>query len=58
MSKVIFEKVYSSEELNDLDRDLWERFDPKFNPVMETIEQDEYGFHKGSFTVKVVWEPE
>lgn len=54
----IFEKEYSSEELCDLSRDIYECFDPQFNPVVNVIPVDEYGFHKGSFVVTVRWEKE
>lgn len=54
----IFEKDYSSEELCDLSRDIYEAFDEKFNPIMADIPIDQYNFHKGSFTVKIIWEDE
>lgn len=54
----IFEKDYSSEELSDLSRDIYEAFDERFNPIMADIPTDEYNFHKGAFTVRIVWEDE
>lgn len=55
----IFHKVYTSEELCDLERDISEAFDPDFNPEnIQPIEKDEHGFHKGSFKVSIVWRSE
>lgn len=54
----VFEKDYSSEELCDLGRDIYEAFNEQFNPVMADIPKDGYNFHRGSFTVRIVWEGE
>jgi hypothetical protein len=55
----IFFKEYSSEELCDLERDMSEAFDPRFNPKNITqLETDEHGFHKGTFRVSIVWRSE
>lgn len=54
----IFEKDYSSEELSDLSRDIYECFDPVFNPLMKDIPKDSYGFDKGTFVVSIRWESE
>lgn len=52
---IIFEKDYSSEELSDLGRDIYECFDSQFNPVVLDIPKDEYGFDEGSYVVRVEW---
>lgn len=52
---LIFEKSYAAEELSDLDRDMCECFDERFNPVVGRIPTDECGFQKGKFTVTVTW---
>ena len=56
MSKVIFENKYSSEELCDVERDLYECFDGDFNPKVRDIPSDENGFHEGGyFKITVEW---
>ncbi len=44
MSQIIFEKKYDGENLYDLGRDIHECFDKRFNPKVENIPVDEYGF--------------
>lgn len=51
----IFNKTYCAEELADLNRDIYECFDPTFNPIVAPIPKDEYGFDKGAFVVRVEW---
>lgn len=51
----IFNKSYCAEELADLNRDIYECFDPASNPVVASIPKDEYGFDKGTFVVRVEW---
>ena len=55
--KTVFSKDYDGESICDLGRDIIESFDPRFNPLMDEIPQDEYGFQNGTFTVSVVWTP-
>ena len=42
----------------DVDRDVHEAFDARFNDLIDAIPQDEHGFQKGSFRVIVEWTPE
>lgn len=53
---IIFNKEYDGESIVDLDRDISEVLDSRFNPVVDIIPKDEHGFHKGSFVVTVQWE--
>lgn len=54
----IFEKEYDGESLYDVQRDVIEAFDARFNPNVEDIPQDKYGFQRGTFTVKIEWSEE
>jgi hypothetical protein len=54
--KIIFEKEYDGESIYDVQRDIVEAFDSKFNPLVIDIPQDEYGFQKGTFKVKIEWD--
>lgn len=56
--KTLLKKIYSSEELSDLGRDVDEAFRPDFTPAAADIPKDEHGFHKGTFEVSIVWKPE
>lgn len=56
--KTLFEKDYDYESLYDLNRDLAEANDEEFNPVMADLPKDEFGFIKGTFTVKIEWKDE
>ena len=51
----IFEKEYDGESIYDVQRDVIEAFDARFNPMVTNIPQDEHGFHLGTFTVKIEW---
>lgn len=56
--KVIFNKSYDAEGLADIERDVMESFDEKFNDIMKSVPQDpETGFHKGTFEVTITWKP-
>lgn len=55
---VIFEKQYDGESLYDVPRDVSEAFDEQFNPVIASIPKDEHFIQKGTFTVKIEWNPE
>lgn len=54
----IFEKDYDGESIVDVFRDVREAFDPTFTPAAAQIPTGQYGFQKGTFTVKVEWVPE
>lgn len=56
----VFKKEYDGESIVDLGRDIYEVFDTEYNPVIDLIPVDDYGFQKGTFTIAVVWsgEPE
>ena len=56
MSMILFEKEYSSESLGqDVTRDIWDSFNPQFNPEISDIPEDEHGFLKGTFKVTIRW---
>jgi hypothetical protein len=55
MSKIIFDKEYNDEGLFDLQRDLYEAFDPETNPLWIDIPKDEHGFKEGRFIVTIKW---
>lgn len=55
MSKIVFHRNYDGESIVDLNRDIFECFDPKFNDSMIGIPVDEHGFMKGKFRVNVFW---
>lgn len=58
MKRTLLDKSYSSEELCDVGRDVYEAFDENFTPAMVGIAQDEHGFHEGSFKIVIEWVPE
>lgn len=55
--KTIFHKEYDGESIYDVQRDVIEAFDTKFNPEVADIPQDENGFQEGQFIVTVKWSP-
>ena len=55
---VLFKKAYDGESVVDIDRDVSECFDARFNQVAAQIPQDEHGIQKGKFTVQITWEPD
>lgn len=55
--KLIFQNSYSSEALSDVERDIMESLDPRFNDVMKDIPQDQYGLHSGEFEITIKWKP-
>lgn len=59
MKKQVFEKSYDGESIVDVNRDVHEAFDERFNPVVKDIpEMPNFpGFWDGKFTVTVTWEP-
>lgn len=54
----VFKKEYDGESIVDLGRDIYEALDTAFNPVIDLIPVDSYGFQKGTFTVAIVWSEE
>lgn len=55
---IVFEKEYDGESLYDLGRDIAEAIDVTYNPIVEEIPQDEYGFQLGTFKVIIEWSKE
>ena len=55
MTKEIFSQTYDGETIADVQRDIMEAFDPRYNNEVEDIPVDEYGFQKGRFTVTIEW---
>lgn len=55
---IILDKTYDGESIVDIQRDVHEMFNEEFDPRIETIPRDQYGFMKGSFKVTVEWIPE
>lgn len=55
---LIFEKEYDGESLIDIERDLEEAFNPRFNPLVNYVPVDQYGFHKGTFKMIIEWREE
>lgn len=54
----LFSKEYDGESLYDVYRDVSEAFEVIYNPIINSIPQDEYGIQKGTFKVVITWEPE
>lgn len=51
----LFNRVYDGESLCDLERDIVECFDHRFNRLLKYIPQDEHGFQTGYFQVTINW---
>ncbi|MEG0063076.1 MAG: hypothetical protein RR740_00585 [Pseudomonas sp.] len=58
MSNLIFKKEYGGEDINDLERDVSEALDSRYNPSAERITQDEHGFVEGKLVVTITWVPD
>lgn len=54
MSKVLLDKTYSVDDLNDLERDVCEAFDSAYNPAAVEIPDD----CSGTFRVTMTWTPD
>lgn len=54
----LFKKVYSGESIIDLPEDVGDMLNHNYNQKASKVPLDEYGLHKGSFVVTVVWMPE
>ena len=52
---IIFKEKYYGESLFDVQRDIIECFDARFNPVVDGIPADKHGFALGVFKVTVDW---
>jgi len=55
MSLTIFNKEYDGESLYALAEDVGESICERYNPIMNEVPADYYGFPKGKFTVSIVW---
>lgn len=55
--KTIFNKEYDGESIYDVQRDVIEAFDSRFNELVAEIPQDENGFQEGQFIVTIKWSP-
>lgn len=53
---IVFKKTYDGESIYDLERDIAESIDERFNDLMSDLPQDEDGFTKGKFKVTIEWE--
>ncbi len=53
----LFKKKYDGESIVDVGRDVFEAFDPAFNPAAAAVTQDEHGLQCGTFVVTVEWIP-
>lgn len=54
MSKVLLDKTYTVDDLNDLERDMYEALDSTYNPEAVEIPDD----CSGSFRVTMTWTPD
>lgn len=54
----VFKKEYDGESIVDLGRDISEALVEEFNPVIDLIPVDAYGFPEGIFTVTIIWSEE
>ena len=55
--KNLFDKLYDAESLYDVERDITECFDERFNENVSGIPVDEHGFQTGTFRIQVSWIP-
>lgn len=55
--KTIFKKEYDGESICDVERDVLESFDERFNPEATAITLDENNIPEGRFIVTVQWSP-
>lgn len=52
---LVFDKHYDGESLCDLERDIVEALDSRYNPIVDDIPQDKHGISKGTFEVIIKW---
>lgn len=50
----VYKNTYSAEELCDVDRDVYETFEPELNPIIKKIPVND-SFMTGEFTVTITW---
>jgi len=55
---IVFEKVYDGESIVDIYRDVDEAVSADYNPVVDQIPVDTYGFATGKFRVLIEWQSE
>jgi hypothetical protein len=59
MKKIIlFSQTYCVESLNDLQRDIVESLDPRFNDTVNYLPEGEHGLIPGTFKVTMEWTPD
>ncbi|ATW58059.1 hypothetical protein CNR34_00126 [Pseudomonas phage nickie] len=58
MNHEIFRKEYGGEDINDIERDMSEAFDPDYNPKAAIVTTDEHGFVNGKVVVTMTWVPD
>lgn len=51
----LLNKTYDGDSIVDVERDVWEAFDPSFTPQAARIPTGAGGIHQGAFKVTVVW---
>lgn len=54
----VFTKEYDGDSICDLNRDLSEALDPRFNPEAQQIQTDEYNMITGSILVTMQYNPD
>lgn len=54
----IFRQEYDGEGLADIERDLWEAFDPRFNEKANAIIDDDHHIPRGTFILTLEYVPE
>lgn len=54
MSKVLLDKTYGVDDLNDMERDMYEALDSTYNPEAADIPDD----CSGTFRVQITWTPD
>ncbi|MGV8863263.1 MAG: hypothetical protein ACOH2T_19115 [Pseudomonas sp.] len=55
--KAIFVKEYNGESLYNLARDVSETMMGEYNPAVENLPIDKYGYIEGTITVQIIWTP-
>lgn len=55
---ITFQKEYDGESIHDVERDIMESFDERFNEIVGLIPTDSNGFQEGKFVVTVEWRQE
>lgn len=55
---MIMEQDYIGESIVDLERDVGEALDSRYNANMDRVPQDQHGFCQGRFLVVIEWLPQ